>query len=218
MGTSSDVSLLTFGASQLGTYVGARNGFVPYRRKLQWNKSIVFWKKKTKNDQNLESFIRHYKALVPKRYSYLDAKKIKNSFRDKLGQGGYGGVYKGKLPDGRIVAVKILNASKGNGEEFINEVVSISRTSRVNIVAFLGFCLESSKRALICKFMPNGSLEKFIYGENPLKNGGHLGLEKLLIQGLEYLHRGCKIRILHFDIKPHNILLDEDFCLRLRAC
>ncbi|KAL7223298.1 hypothetical protein ACSBR1_024871 [Camellia fascicularis] len=112
----------------------------------------------------------HYKALAPKRYSYSDVKKITNSFRDKLGQGGYGGVYKGKLLDGRLVAVKILNESKGNGEEFINEVVSISRTSHVNIVAFLEFCLESNKRALIYEFIPNGSLEKFINGENPLKN------------------------------------------------
>ncbi|THG19847.1 hypothetical protein TEA_020943 [Camellia sinensis var. sinensis] len=112
------------------------------------------------------------------------------------------------------MAMKILNTSKRNGEEFINEVVSISRTSHVNIVAFLGFCLESSKRALIYEFIPNGSLEKFIYGENPLKNGGRLGLEKLY-QGLEYLHHRCNIQILHFDIKPHNILLDEDFCPKI---
>ncbi|CAL5374260.1 unnamed protein product [Camellia sinensis] len=192
-----------------------------YRRKLWSKKLIVLWKKKTENDQNLESFIRHYKSLAPKRYSYSDVKKITNSFRDKLGQGGYGSVYKGKLLDGRLVAVKILNASKGNGEEFINEVASISRTSHVNVVAFLGFCLEGGKRALIYELMPNGSLEKFIYGENPLQNGGHLGLEKLyqiavgIARGLEYLHRGCKTRILHFDIKPHNILLDEEFCPKI---
>ncbi|CAL5372023.1 unnamed protein product [Camellia sinensis] len=176
-----------------------------YRRKLWSKKLIVLWKKKTENDQNLESFIRHYKSLAPKRYSYSDVKKITNSFRDKLGQGGYGGVYKGKLLDGRLVAVKILNASKRNGEEFLNEVASISRTSHVNVVAFLGFCLEGGKRALIYELMPNGSLEKFIYGENPLQNGGHLGLEKLyqiavgIAQGLEYLHRGCKTQILHIS-------------------
>ncbi|KAF3456101.1 hypothetical protein FNV43_RR00745 [Rhamnella rubrinervis] len=139
------------------------------------------------------------------------------SFQEKLGQGGYGGVYKGKLLDGRLVAVKVLNTTKGNGEEFINEVASISRTSHVNIVTLLGFCLEGSKRALIYEFMPNGSLEKFIYNDNPLKTTPNLGWEKLLqiateiARGLEYLHRGCSIRILHFDIKPHNILLDEDF-------
>jgi len=89
-----------------------------------------------------------------------------NSFRNKLGQGGFGSVYKGKLHD-RHVAVKILNRSEDNGEEeFINEVASISRTSHVNVVRLLGFCLDKSKRALIYEFMPNGSLDKFIYDDN----------------------------------------------------
>ncbi|GMN18884.1 hypothetical protein TIFTF001_042772 [Ficus carica] len=103
-----------------------------------------------------------------------------NSFKEKLGQGGYGEVYKGKLLDGRLVAVKFLNASKGNGEEFINEVASISKTSHVNIVTLLGFCLEGHKRALIYEFMPNGSLEKFTYKDNPSQPTPHLKWEKLL--------------------------------------
>uniref|UniRef100_A0A5B7BVW8 non-specific serine/threonine protein kinase n=1 Tax=Davidia involucrata TaxID=16924 RepID=A0A5B7BVW8_DAVIN len=179
------------------------------------------YKKKTNDDQNIEAFIKQYGSLAPKRYSYSDVKKMTNFLKDKLGQGGYGGVYKGKLFDGRLVAVKILNASKGNGEEFINEVASISRTSHVNIVALLGFCFEGSKRALIYEFMPNGSLEKFIYSEGPLKARGKLGWDKLyqiaigIARGLEYLHSGCSTRILHFDIKPHNILLDEDFCPKI---
>ncbi|XP_024194532.2 rust resistance kinase Lr10 isoform X5 [Rosa chinensis] len=140
-----------------------------------------------------------------------------NSFKKKLGQGGYGGVYKGELKDGRLVAVKVLNRSKGDGEEFMNEVAAISRTSHVNIVSLLGFCFEGSKRALIYEFMPNGSLEKFIFdADNPQKDH-HLGWEALdrisigIARGLEYLHRGCNTRILHFDIKPHNVLLDENF-------
>jgi serine/threonine protein kinase len=112
-----------------------------------------------------------------------------------LGQGGYGGVYKGKLLDDHPVAVKVLKASKENGEDFINEVASISRTSHVNTVTLLGFCLEGPKRALIYEFMPNGSLEKFIHNDNPEKTIKHLGLEKLfqiaigIARGLEYLHR-----------------------------
>lgn len=164
---------------------------------------MAFWWGKTRNDQNVEAFIRHHRSLAPKRYSYSDIKKITNSFRDKLGQGGFGNVYKGKLLNGHPVAVKVLKESKGNGEDFINEVAS-SRTSHVNVVTLLGFCLEGHKRALIYEFMPNGSLDKFIYNENPLKNGQHLGWEKLhqiaigIAQGLEYLHRGCNTRILHF--------------------
>ena len=142
---------------------------------------------------------------------------MNKSFNDKLGQGGYGSVYKGKLQDRCFVAVKVLKESKGNGEEFINEVASISRTSHLNIVTLKSFCIKGSKRALIYEFMPNGSLEKFIYKENPSNVDIQLGWETLyniavgIGRGLEYLHKGCNTRILHFDIKPHNILLDENF-------
>ncbi|KAH9778784.1 LEAF RUST 10 DISEASE-RESISTANCE LOCUS RECEPTOR-LIKE PROTEIN KINASE-like 2.1 [Citrus sinensis] len=178
----------------------------------------VCCRKVTKSDEDIEAFIRNYGSLAPKRYSFPNVKKITNSFKDELGQGGYGRVYKGKLSDGRLVAVKLLNTSKGNGQEFINEVASISRTSHVNVITLLGFCLEGSKRALIYEFMPNGSLEKFVYNGNTSKpSGQHLGWDKMyeivvgIAKGLEYLHRGCSTRILHFDIKPQNILLDEDF-------
>ncbi|KAK8582838.1 hypothetical protein V6N13_069606 [Hibiscus sabdariffa] len=158
-------------------------------------------------------------GLAPKRYRYSDIKKIISSFQDKLGKGGYGDVYKGKLLDGRHVAVKILNKSKSNGEDFINEVASISRTSHVNIVTLLGFCIEGRHRALVYEFMPNGSLEKFIFREKT--DHRRLEWEKLyriavgIARGLDYLHRGCNTRILHFDIKPHNILLDDEFCPKI---
>ncbi|KAL2948070.1 hypothetical protein AAZX31_20G106100 [Glycine max] len=166
----------------------------------------------------IEGFLKEHGPLPTTRYSYSEVKKMTNSFRNKLGQGGFGSVYKGKLHDGLVVAVKILNKSEGNGEEFINEVASISKTSHVNIVRLLGFCLDSSKQALIYEFMPNGSLDKFIYEEkNPPGVARQLDCKLLydiaigIARGLEYLHRGCNTRILHFDIKPHNILLDEDF-------
>ncbi|QCD92213.1 brassinosteroid insensitive 1-associated receptor kinase 1 [Vigna unguiculata] len=145
-----------------------------------------------------------------------------NSFKVKIGQGGFGTVYEGKLLTGIPVAVKLLNASKRNDEEFINEVVSISKTSHVNIVTLLGFCLEGSKKALIYEFMANGSLDKFIYKrEQEPETITSLTWEDLyqiaigIARGLEYLHRGCSTKILHFDIKPHNILLDENFCPKI---
>ncbi|KAF6151247.1 hypothetical protein GIB67_002946 [Kingdonia uniflora] len=87
-----------------------------------------------------------------------------DSFKDKLGQDGFGGVFRGKLLDGQLVAVKVMRESKGDGtdgEDFMNEVASIS-SSHVNVVNLLGFCFDGSKRALIYEFMSNGSLEKFI--------------------------------------------------------
>ncbi|XP_050278652.1 rust resistance kinase Lr10-like isoform X15 [Quercus robur] len=190
-------------------------------RKLSSIKSINFWKKENVTHQRVKAFLRNHGPLAIRRYNYSNIKTMTKSFNDKLGQGGYGSVYKGKLQDGSFVAVKVLNNSKGNGEEFINEVATISRTFHVNIVTLKGFCFEGSKRALIYEFMPNGSLEKFIYKGNPSSSNHQLGWETLykiaigIARGLEYLHRGCNTRIFHFDIKPHNILLDEDFCPKI---
>ncbi|XP_035540296.1 LEAF RUST 10 DISEASE-RESISTANCE LOCUS RECEPTOR-LIKE PROTEIN KINASE-like 2.4 [Juglans regia] len=81
----------------------------------------------------------------------------------------------------------------------------------------MGFCFEGSKRALVYEFMPNGSLEKFIYKKYPSKVDHQLEWKTLykiavgIARGLEYLHKGCNARILHFDIKPHNILLDKNY-------
>ncbi|KAK3440518.1 hypothetical protein EUGRSUZ_B00801 [Eucalyptus grandis] len=153
-----------------------------------------------------------------RRYTYKDIKRMTNSFKEKLGEGGYGCVYKGKLRDDQFVAVKLLKKLKGNAEEFFNEVASISRTSHINVVNLLGFCFEGSKRALVYEFMPNGSLEKFIFNRsNTLEVDQQLSWDALyqislgIAHGLEYLHRGCNTRILHFDIKPHNILLDANY-------
>ncbi|XP_057732852.1 LEAF RUST 10 DISEASE-RESISTANCE LOCUS RECEPTOR-LIKE PROTEIN KINASE-like 2.4 [Arachis stenosperma] len=174
----------------------------------------------TKGNHDIETFLKNHGVLTIKRYKFSDVKKMTNSFKVKLGQGGFGVVYKGKLSNDFDVAVKMLNPSKGNGEEFINEVASISRTSHVNVVALLGFCLEGHKKVLIYEFMSNGSLDNFIYKKNP-KNTPLLSWDNLyqisigIARGLEYLHRGCNILILHFDIKPHNILLDENFCPKI---
>ncbi|KAK4280774.1 hypothetical protein QN277_012352 [Acacia crassicarpa] len=176
--------------------------------------------KTSKVDQNIEAFIKNHGSLALTRYKFGDVKKMTNTFKDKLGQGGYGSVYQGKLLNGQPIAVKLLKASQENGEDFINELASISRTSHVNVVTLLGFCFEGKQKALIYEFMPNGSLDKFIHN-NIDKNNICLTWEKLyqiaigIARGLEYLHRGCNIRIVHFDIKPHNILLDESFCPKI---
>ncbi|KAL7590106.1 hypothetical protein Lser_V15G40824 [Lactuca serriola] len=171
-------------------------------RKSSTSSCVALFKHQTEDDKSVETFVIQYGSLSTKRYTYADIKKMTNSFQVKLGQGGFGTVFKGKLSDGRLVALKLLNSSKASGREFINEVASIGRTSHVNIVTLLGFCFDNQKRALIYEFMPNGSLEKFKYGH-------HLELHGVLT------NRGCNTRILHLDIKPHNILLDEDFCPKI---
>ncbi|XP_061358247.1 rust resistance kinase Lr10-like [Gastrolobium bilobum] len=162
----------------------------------------------------IEDYLRSDNNIMPIRYSYKDIKKITERFKTKLGNGGYGSVFKGQLRSGRLVAVKILDKAKASGQDFINEVATIGRIHHVNVVQLIGFCVEGSKRALIYEFMPNGSLEKYIFSH---EESSSLSCEKLfaislgVARGIEYMHNGCNMKILHFDIKPHNILLDENF-------
>ncbi|CAN6933838.1 unnamed protein product [Brassica oleracea] len=155
------------------------------------------------------------KALLPlKHYSYAEVKRITKSFDKVVGKGGFGTVYRGTLSDGRSVAVKVLKDAKGNGEDFINEVSSMSKTSHVNIVTLLGFCAEGTKRAILYEFLENGSLDTFISSTNS-SNKNWMKLYEIALgvaRGLEYLHHGCRTRIVHFDIKPQNVLLDHNLC------
>ncbi|CAL9005690.1 unnamed protein product [Prunus brigantina] len=171
--------------------------------------------KEKENQLKIERFLEDYKALKPSRYSYADIKRITNQFKDKLGQGAYGTVFKGKLSSEFFVDVKVLNNSKGNGEEFVNEVGMMGHIHHVNVVRLVGFCADGFRRALVYEFFPNGSLQDFISSADSKNN--FLGWEKLhdivvgIAKGIEYLHQGCDQRILHFDIKPHNVLLDHNF-------
>ncbi|KAG4379262.1 hypothetical protein GLYMA_17G214400v4 [Glycine max] len=163
--------------------------------------------------ESIENYLEQ-NNLMPIRYSYKEVKKMAGGFKDKLGEGGYGSVFKGKLRSGSCVAIKMLGKSKGNGQDFISEVATIGRTYHQNIVQLIGFCVHGSKRALVYEFMPNGSLDKFIFSKD---ESIHLSYDRIynisigVARGIAYLHYGCEMQILHFDIKPHNILLDENF-------
>ncbi|KAL6638465.1 hypothetical protein ACP70R_023960 [Stipagrostis hirtigluma subsp. patula] len=179
------------------------------------------WQSGSMNSSRIESFLQKQGTSHPKRYTYSEVRRMTKCFAHKLGQGGFGAVYRGRLPDGREIAVKMLKDTEGFGEDFMNEVASISRTSHVNVVTLLGFCLQGSKRALLYEYMPNGSLERFSFGNNSAEGDQTLSWDNLfeivigIARGLEYLHSGCNTRIVHFDIKPQNILLDQDFCPKI---
>ncbi|XP_059455388.1 rust resistance kinase Lr10-like isoform X2 [Corylus avellana] len=163
----------------------------------------------------IEKFLEDYRNFKPTRYSYVDIKRITNQFTEKLGEGAYGTVFKGKLSNEIHVAVKILKISNGNGEEFINEVETLGMIHHVNVVRLVGLCADGFRRALVYEFLSNDSLEKFISSTDTKKC--ILNWDKLhdiafgIAKGIEYLHQGCGQRILHFDIKPHNVLLDQNF-------
>ncbi|CAA2978444.1 rust resistance kinase Lr10-like [Olea europaea subsp. europaea] len=163
---------------------------------------------------NIEEFLQIQNNFMPIRYSYKHLKSMTKNFKDKLGEGGYGTVFKGQLRSGPLVAIKLMGKSKASGQEFINEVATIGRIHHVNVVRLIGFCVEGSKRALIYEFMPNGSLEKYIFPQEVtvfLSYGKIFEIALGVAKGVDYLHRGCDMQILHFDIKPHNILLDHNF-------
>ncbi|XP_021818148.1 rust resistance kinase Lr10-like isoform X1 [Prunus avium] len=196
----------------LGAYFPIRSIFgVPFLA------ALLIYKRRRRHlsmYSSIEDFLQSDNNLIPIRYSYSDIKKMTSRFNEKLGEGGYGSVFKGKLRSGRFVAVKMLEKPKANGQDFISEVATIGRIHHFNMVQLVGYCVEGSKRALIYNFMPNGSLDKYIYGKegsNPLSCKKMYEISLGVAQGIEYLHRGCDMQILHFDIKPHNILLDENF-------
>ncbi|XVF79063.1 hypothetical protein PTKIN_Ptkin14bG0189600 [Pterospermum kingtungense] len=168
-------------------------------------------------DDKIEDFLQSQNNLMPIRYSYSEIRRMTEGFKSKLGEGGYGSVFKGKLRSGRFVAIKLLKKSKANGQDFINEVATIGRIHHVNVVQLIGFCVEGSKQALVYDFMTNGSLDKIIFstGSSSLSWKKMCEIALGVAQGIEYLHKGCEMQILHFDIKPHNILLDENFTAKI---
>jgi len=171
-----------------------------------------YWRTKITTDA-VEKFLRMQQMLGPIRFAYTDITEITSHFRDKLGQGGYGSVYKGELlPRNVQVAVKMLGNSNCNGDEFISEVSTIGSIHHINVVRLVGFCAEEMRRALVYEYMPHGSLDKYIFSSERSFSWDKLNDIALgIARGINYLHRGCDMQILHFDIKPHNILLDSNF-------
>ncbi|XP_059628024.1 G-type lectin S-receptor-like serine/threonine-protein kinase At1g11330 [Cornus florida] len=133
---------------------------------------------------------------------------------NKLGQGGFGPVYKGKLPSGQDIAFKRLSRSFGQGqEEFMNEVVVISQLQHRNLVRLLGCCVEEAEKMLIYEYMLNKSLDAFLF--DPIKQKlldwrTRANIIEGIGRGLLYLHRDSRLRIIHRDLKASNILLDGD--------
>ncbi|XP_057962715.1 G-type lectin S-receptor-like serine/threonine-protein kinase B120 [Malania oleifera] len=136
------------------------------------------------------------------------------SHENKLGQGGFGPVYKGKLPGGEQIAVKRLSKWSGQGlEEFKNEIILIAKLQHRNLVRLLGCCIQGEEKMLIYEYLPNKSLDCFIF--DPAKQAQLDWRKRYTIiegiaRGLLYLHRDSRLRIIHRDLKASNILLDEE--------
>eukprot|EP00253_Pinus_taeda_P024522 PITA_24522 len=148
-------------------------------------------------------------------FKYHILRDATSNFKEenKLGEGGFGSVYKGVLPDGREVAVKRLKIGSRQGDsEFLNEANLVSRVKHRNLVKLLGCCVQSSERLLVYEYLHNSSLDKFIFDTTKAHSLIWRKRYEIIVgtaRGLAYLHEESQIRIIHRDIKASNILLDN---------
>jgi len=145
-------------------------------------------------------------------FSYRELRSATNNFSEKLGQGGFGSVFKGQLRDSTAIAAKRLDSSFQGEKQFRAEVSSLGIVQHLNLVKLVGFCCQGENRFLVYEHMPNRSLDVHLFQST----GGGVFLDWAaryqiaagVARGLAYLHDGCRDRIIHCDVKPENILLD----------
>ncbi|KAB2078370.1 hypothetical protein ES319_A06G157500v1 [Gossypium barbadense] len=177
---------------------------------LGWKATKKLTARKTRND-GLKA-----KALQSLRFDLSIIEAATKNFAEvnKIGAGGFGSVYKGILTDGQEIAVKRLSTSSGQGaDEFQTEVVLVAKLQHRNLVKLLGYCLERTERMLIYEFVPNKSLDHFIFDlekQRQLVWPLRYKIIKGIARGLLYLHSDSRLKIIHRDLKAGNILLDKD--------
>ncbi|EEF46484.1 Serine/threonine-protein kinase PBS1, putative [Ricinus communis] len=133
---------------------------------------------------------------------------------NKLGEGGFGPVYKGKLLDGQEIAIKRLSRSSGQGlVEFKNEAILIAKLQHTNLVKLLGFCVDGEERILVYEYMPKKSLDIYLFDSHKKSELDWKKRFKIIdgiTQGLLYLHKYSRLKVIHRDLKASNILLDDE--------
>ncbi|OVA13608.1 Protein kinase domain [Macleaya cordata] len=184
--------------------------------------SIV--RRKQKFAELVEDWELNY-GTTPHRFTYKDLYKATKGFREKelIGKGGFGRVYRGVLPTSKIeVAVKrVSHDSKQGIREFITEIISLGQLRHRNLVQLLGYCRRKGELLLVYDFMPNGSLDKFLFGSrldslsSRLNWSQRFRIIKGVASGLLYLHEEWDQLVIHRDVKASNVLLDGEMNARL---
>ncbi|KAM3686075.1 hypothetical protein ACJW31_11G169800 [Castanea mollissima] len=163
-------------------------------------------------------------SMAPQKFKLKELRKATRNFnpRNKLGKGGFGTVYKGFLANKEVAVKRVSKDSSQGKQEFVAEVTTIGSLHHRNLVRLIGWCYERRELLLVYEFMPNCSLDRFIYGNEELgMEEPTLGWERRhtiiygVAQALDYLHNGCEKRVLHRDIKASNIMLDSEFNAKL---
>ncbi|CAJ2670406.1 unnamed protein product [Trifolium pratense] len=179
---------------------------------------IYFIKRKNKFAEILEDWEHEY---GPHRFKFKDLYFSTKGFKEKglLGVGGFGRVYKGVMPGSKLeVAVKrVSHESRQGMREFVSEIVSIGRLRHRNLVPLLGYCRRKGELLLVYDYMPNGSLDNFLYNQPKVSLNWHQRFKiiKGVASGLFYLHEGWEQVVIHRDIKASNVLLDAEMNGRL---
>ncbi|KAJ4952412.1 hypothetical protein NE237_029244 [Protea cynaroides] len=150
-------------------------------------------------------------------FSYDELEKVTEGFKEELGKGAFGTVFKGTLSDHRVVAVKRLENVVNEGErQFRNELTMIARTHHKNLVRLLGYCYDGQNRLLVYEYMSNGSLAEFLFRlERHPTWDERVRISLGIGRGILYLHEECETQIIHCDIKPQNVLMDKDLCPKI---
>ncbi|GLU14115.1 hypothetical protein SLE2022_307030 [Rubroshorea leprosula] len=178
---------------------------------------LVFYLRR-RNDDDEEGLL----GIGPRpnifRFAELRAATDDFSPSNKLGEGGFGPVYKGKLSDGRVVAVKQLSvASQQGSSHFVTEIATISVVQHRNLVQLYGCCIEGNRRLLVYEYLENKSLDQALFGKRELHVDWPTRFSICLATagGLAYLHEESRLRIIHRDVKASNILLDAELCPKI---
>ncbi|CAI8596406.1 unnamed protein product [Vicia faba] len=181
-----------------------------YIKKAKYKDEI---EKATRSEENDEDTHEGFELPIFDKATLLKATH-NFSFNNKLGEGGFGPVYKGTLLDGRQIAVKRLSKSSGQGiKEFKNEVILCAKLQHRNLVKVLGCCIEREEKMLIYEYMSNKSLDSFLFDPSQSKLldwSTRFNILFGIARGLLYLHQDSRLRIIHRDLKVSNILLDDD--------
>ncbi|OIT36400.1 PREDICTED: G-type lectin S-receptor-like serine/threonine-protein kinase SD2-5 [Nicotiana attenuata] len=191
--------------------LGLIYGSIRYQRRK--NKLPDSAKESSEEDNFLEGL-----SGMPIRFSYRELQNATNNFSIKLGQGGFGSVYQGVLADGSRIAVKKLEGIGQGKKEFRAEVSIIGSIHHLHLVRLRGFCAEGTHRLLAYEYMSNGSLEKWLFKKNKefmLDWDTRFNIAVGTAKGLAYLHEDCDVKIVHCDIKPENVLLDDHFLAKV---
>ncbi|KAK4281808.1 hypothetical protein QN277_013260 [Acacia crassicarpa] len=162
-------------------------------------------------------------SMAPKKFRLREIKRATANFNEhnKLGEGGFGTVYKGMLGNREIAVKRVSKDSRQGKQEFIAEVTTIGSLHHKNLVKLIGWCYERNELLLVYEFMPNGSLDRYLFERSdgsPYQNlywETRYNVIKGVAEALDYLHNGCDKKVIHRDIKASNIMLDSDFNAKL---